>query len=196
MATSLRHDSGGRRIWRSVAWRRLRWVLGLGLASLLTSAAASQTAQAPSEALVKAALVYKLIRFVEWPGNALGVSGVVDVCVADNAAVLEALAGSWRPQMIADRTVAVRPVKDGVVEGCDVVFIGADSVHIDTLLRSSLGRPVLTIGETTGFADRGGMVNLVRDGRHLRLEVNRDSLSRSGLVLSSLVLSLARTVFR
>lgn len=196
MVTSSRGGTGATRLWRSMSWRRFRWVLGLGLVSAWMFTAVSPAAQAPSEALVKAALVYKLIRFVEWPGSALGASGVVDICVADNAAVVRALAESGRAQTTADRTVAVRAARDGVVDGCDVVFIGAESIHIDPILRSALGRPVLTIGETSGFADRGGMVNLVRDGRHLRLEVNRDSLSRSGLVLSSLVLSLARTVFR
>lgn len=153
-------------------------------------------AQAPSEAMVKAALIVKLTRFVGWPQRVLAEGQALVICVADHPAVLTALSSMPRSIVSADRPATIRAVEATEVDGCHVVFIGMNAAHIDTILRASLNRPMLTIGETSGFADRGGIVNLVRNGRHIGLEVNRDSLSRSQLTLSSLVLSLARTVFR
>ena len=59
----------------------------------------------------------------------------------------------------------------------------------------ALGRQsTLTVGDVKGFAQRGGMINLTKEGRRLRFEVNRRAAERTGIHLSSQLLKLADLV--
>ncbi len=61
-------------------------------------------------------------------------------------------------------------------------------------LRRYPERPVLTIGESDGFAQRGGIINFSWEGRRIHLQINREAADRSGLKISSHVLKLAELV--
>ena len=54
--------------------------------------------------------------------------------------------------------------------------------------------PILTIGETTGFASRGGIINLTLEGKRVRFEVNIEAAKQANLNISSRLLALARIV--
>jgi hypothetical protein len=53
---------------------------------------------------------------------------------------------------------------------------------------------VLTVGDTEGFAERGGIINLVKDGNRLSFEINPEAAQRAGLVMSSKLLFLGKIV--
>ena len=60
---------------------------------------------------------------------------------------------------------------------------------------AALGRrPVLVVGESPGALGRGAMINFVHEDRRVRFEVDLDTLERSGLGVSSRLLTVARTV--
>jgi hypothetical protein len=56
------------------------------------------------------------------------------------------------------------------------------------------GAPVLTIGETAGFAKNGGIINLVLEDNKVRFEVNVRAAKDADLNISSRLLALARIV--
>ena len=58
----------------------------------------------------------------------------------------------------------------------------------------SLGCSVLTVSDIDGFADAGGMIQLVREGGRVRFEVNLDSVRGADLTMSSKLLRLASVV--
>ena len=53
---------------------------------------------------------------------------------------------------------------------------------------------ILTVGDVPGFCESGGAVNLNLVESRVRLEINVDATARSGLQVSSKLLSLARIV--
>jgi hypothetical protein len=55
---------------------------------------------------------------------------------------------------------------------------------------------VLTVGETEGFAARGGIINFYIEGNRVRFEINPDAAHRSGLKISSQLLQLGKLVGR
>jgi hypothetical protein len=59
------------------------------------------------------------------------------------------------------------------------------------LLSKLRGLNVLIVGESDDFLDAGGMINLVRRGRQITLEVNIDSIRAAQLKVSSKLLALA-----
>jgi len=79
------------------------------------------------------------------------------------------------------------------LEGCDIVFICAsESYRLPEILARLRGRPILTLSDTPGFAQRGVMINLVVVQDRITLEVNLVPLRQANLYLSSAVLSRAK----
>jgi hypothetical protein len=66
--------------------------------------------------------------------------------------------------------------------------------HLSEAIQAVRGLPVLTIGETPGFATSGGMINLVLEDNRVRFEVNVKAAKEADLNISSRLLALARIV--
>jgi len=146
------------------------------------------------EAMLRAAFIYNFAKFVDWPDGALADSTlVIGVIGADPlGAALDSLAG----MPARERVVRVaRP--DGIVgaAACHVLCVGAmEPARRDALLRALRDRPVLTVGEGDGFADRGGMIELLRHENRLRFRVNLTRAEAAKLRLSVQLLRLAESV--
>jgi hypothetical protein len=146
-----------------------------------------------AEYRVKAAFLYNFARFVEWPA---GGDGTMRVCLfpADSFSdVLE--------RTVAGKTAHGLPFEIRRLErfddslGCDMVFFGAMGARRESALLGSLvSLPVLTVGDRSPFAARGGMINFVVDGGRVGFEINRKAADRAGLRISSKLLELARLV--
>lgn len=160
--------------------------------ALLSLAASPANAQeSPTlEYKVKASYLYNFMQFVEWPEEAF-TGNTIQVCVfgMDNFRMaLRQIAG----EVVRGRTVAVRYFQElKGLETCHVVFVSASERHRDPeVLQHLAGRPVLTIGETNGFAERGGIINLIRVADKIHFEINQLSAKRNRLKISAQLLQL------
>ena len=54
-----------------------------------------------------------------------------------------------------------------------------------------LERGLLTVGESPGFIERGGIINLVEVDGHIRFQINQKAARQAGLIVSSRLLTLA-----
>lgn len=144
---------------------------------------------------VKAALVYNFTRFVDWPADAVpGQDDPVVIAVLGSDAFVSALELTVRDQLSRGRPIEVRPATDlDDARGAQVLFVAAgggpqpgpaalDKLHAEH---------VLTIGETAGFLDRGGIIRLAVEGQRVRIHVDLDAADRAGLRLSAQLLKLA-----
>jgi hypothetical protein len=78
---------------------------------------------------------------------------------------------------------------------CQVLFIGAsEKPRLSEIVAEVKDRPVLTVSEVEGFADNGGMVNLVPAQNRIVMEINREVAGRARLSISSQLLKLARVL--
>lgn len=162
----------------------------LGLAAMLVSLAASTATAAPSEDELKAAFVMRLVNFVSWP-EAAG-DDAVDIAVVGAPDVAAALAPMVQGKAVGDRPLVV--AKDWAESAPpEVAYLGT-AEEIDRRRPALRGRPTLTISSVRGFARGGGMIELVREGDRIHLEVNRGAAEEAGLQISSRVLGLARVV--
>jgi hypothetical protein len=174
---------------------RRKLVLRGALLALAGACVTTAGAAAPSEYEVKAALVFKIAKFVAWPDSAL-TSTHIDVChivSRDAARSFNSLAG----QTIGGRTIAIRPlVSEDDPAGCHILYVGAaQEFDAAALLRRVASQPVLTIGETDAFALRsGGVVALKTDTRRVRFAVNLGASRRAGLQINSQLLKLATVI--
>jgi hypothetical protein len=78
---------------------------------------------------------------------------------------------------------------------CEIVYFGDGSPEdIRKTLAKVGSRAVLTLGETDAFPRDGGMIGLVKDDDRIEIVVNLQTTQRSGVKISSHVLSLATIV--
>ncbi|NEV63768.1 YfiR/HmsC family protein [Thiorhodococcus minor] len=183
----------------SQVWLRPLWaVLLLIWVSVLPCGA---LAVEPSrEDRIKAAIVYKVGKFVDWPANAFdGAASPLRVCLLGRDAFSDALAS------IAGRKVQGRSIDFRVIGAaslprpgdCHILYLPRSaSGRVGSVVRNLSGMPILTISDIPGFARSGGMISLVRSGNRIGFEIDPDSARRSGLSVRAQLLDLADIVGR
>jgi hypothetical protein len=168
-------------------------------ALLLLGAPAAVTAPAGGavgEAQAKAALLYNFATFVDWPpAPPSGNPAALVIGVAGDAAVLEAL-GPLQGTKIGARTIVAREVQpDDDPRACQVLFLASPDDRATTALMGRIGEaPVLTVGDSDGFTDIGGIVRVYFEHGRLRFEISRRNAQRARLHISAKLLGLARVV--
>ena len=149
---------------------------------------------APSEEYrLKAAFVYRFPQFVEWPAPSLDGHESITICILRpnpfGAVLRELIAG----ETLNGRPLAVREIdRPSAITGCHVVFVpGANNPAAKAVVAAVGAHPVLTVGESSGFLDEGGVISLQVVDRLVRFEVSATAAERLGLRLSSQLLRLA-----
>jgi len=175
-------------------WWPLLLALLAGFSLSLSPARAQNATQHEYE--LKAGVLFHIIEYIEWPAGSLpdnqqviqiGLLGEIPFPEA-----LEVLAG----KTIGGRKLVVKRLTDlSAASECQVLFIGASEKPRLPEITAQVGsRPVLTVSEVEGFAQRGGMVNLVAGQNRIVMEINREVAGRAGLGISSQLLKLARVL--
>lgn len=165
---------------------------------LLPAAAGAQDAPRMPEYHVKAQYLGTLCDYAQWPGaNGVGdKSQPFRIGILGESPFQDFLGTIWSTKKIQGHKVAVR-VSSRVMDLLDsnVIFIcESESDRLTEILRAIRGKPILTIGDTTEYANRGVMVNLYMQQKQVRFEININALRASGMSISPQVLNLARIV--
>jgi len=106
---------------------------------------------------------------------------------------LEAIASG---HLVNGHDLIVKQVRaDGPIRNCHLLYI--TDVDLDesiALVGARDNAPALTVSDLAGFAQAGGMVNLIVEGDKMRFAVNVEAAVRARLRLSSRLLTLASVV--
>ena len=94
--------------------------------------------------------------------------------------------------MINNKRISVRTIDDlSDLKDCDIVFITKQSRFPLSSILNRLGRGVLTISESGGYASMGTDFNFVLINDKLKFEANLNAIAASGLKAGSQLLKLA-----
>jgi hypothetical protein len=145
---------------------------------------------------VKAGVLYHIIGYVEWPkDSAPDNQSVIQIGLLGQIPFPEALEVLDGKTVHGHKLVVKRLTDLSAAADCQVLFIGAsEKPRLAEIVAGIRNRPVLTVGEVEGFAEGGGVVNLVAGQNRVVMEINREAASRAGLSISSQLLKLARVV--
>lgn len=171
-------------LWRR-AFRFRAW-LGAGLLALAAPAALASDL----ETKVKAAYLFHLIKFVDWPSLPVG---EIRLCILGSDAVGSML-GELANRQVRERRLRVEVDNVADPAQCQVLFLGRDEKRLPDLLRRLKGSSVLTVSDAEDFARRGGMVGFYAEAGKIMLEINAETARVANLRISSKLLELARTV--
>lgn len=149
-------------------------------------------AQSQSELKVKAAYVFNLTKYVEWPDHKKSLVIAVEGDGPMVATLRDALAGKVSDSR--NMEVVISPT-DADLDRCDVLYVArSDKKRIDAALRKVAGRSVLTVGDAASFTKQGGAVALLTVGDRIEIQINLQASQKARLKISSRLLNLATVV--
>ena len=184
--------------------RRLRAVLALLPILLAGVTLNAQNTSGSSEYLIKAGFIYNFANLVQWPSTSFAQpdSPIVIVILGEDhfgTTLDHALEGkkvNARPFVIKRaRSASELQRALGPQKECQILYVSSSEMsHLGEAIQMLKGVPVLTIGETPGFAKNGGIINLILEDNKVRFEVNVQAAKEADLNISSRLLALARII--
>ena len=163
-------------------------------ALLMTSAPAD--AQGVTAPALRAAFLFNFAKFSEWPADALAPGQRLSLCVVGDAAVADALGQTIKGHNIEghELTVTILTV-DESASACHLLYVSASEIKRSArLLLSAKRTSVFTVSDADGFAQSGGVAELIVENDRMRFAINVASAHRMRLNISSKLLSLATIV--
>jgi hypothetical protein len=166
------------------------------LAIILAGGSQVNHAEAASEYQVKAAFLYNFTKFVEWPADFFpSADAPIVIGVLGDPQFADVVAQTIRGQTINGRKLVSKRLEGDDTSGCQVIFMGAvEKKRIAKALDKLKDSSVLTVGETEGFAQSGGVIGFLVENNKVGFEINAGSARQKRLKISSQLLKLAKHV--
>ncbi len=157
---------------------------------------------ATAEYRMKAVYLRKIPSFVQWPERR-GIERVAEgepmhLCVIGNYSFGLSLVQEAEAATTLGARMDVRYVSKGMEwKGCQVVFVSqSEQGRYGKILDSLRGKNVLTVGETSGFLEAGGIVELKYVNEGMQIAVNLDAARAAELKLDARLVSVAKRVIQ
>ena len=140
----------------------------------------------PGEYEVKAAFIYNLAKFVEWPGKSLdNISTLTLYIIGDDpfGTDMDAI----RDKLIKGKRIVIKQIDSpDALKNAGILFISSsEKEQLPDIMKDISGLPILTVGDTKSFAQRGVMVNFYLENNKIRFEINLEAANLAGLKISS-----------
>lgn len=153
-------------------------------------------AQDTTEPSLKAAFIFNIAKFTEWPGGALSPAQTFVACVIGDPGIAKALERMVTGRLVLGHAVTVRRVEpDGALRACHLLYTSrVSAAQAAAITATTSGAPVLTISDTEHFARTMGIAELFVENGRIRFALNPGIARRNHLHLSSQLLVLAARV--
>jgi len=162
-----------------------------------------------SEYQVKALYLYNFTKFIDWPSNNFTAADApIVIGIMGEDPFGKTLDDLVKGEVVRGHPLVIKRLNPGEDwRGCHVLFISHfDKEQLSSLLQQIKGNPVLTVSDSSGFAEQGGIINFVIVQEKVtveekvivqekvKLEINPDAATAVGLQISSKLLKLAQIV--
>lgn len=152
-------------------------------------------AGAVQEEQLKAAIVFNLLGFVDWPAAQAPPAGADLVLCVDPASPLVGPLRELAGRPVRQWTLVVRSVESTQAARCQALLVDGAARETPPALRPQPTDPVLVISDRPRLAGAPpAHVSLLLDGGRVAFELDLAQARRSGLQISSRLHRLARAV--
>ena len=147
-----------------------------------------------SEYTLKGAFLYNFALFARWPEDAFqDEDSALVIAVFRDRAVVDTIRNAFQGKVIRGRPVAVKRIDTEVVDSAHLLFVPDSEIEAFYEFQDAFaGRPVLLVGESRDFLERGGVLNFFIENNRVRFEASRQNAEHARVALSSKLLTLAR----
>jgi YfiR/HmsC-like len=167
------------------------------LALLLGGTQASRGQSTEEEYRVKAAFIFHFAQLIDWPEDTqMDADHALLLCTLGADPFQGTLESTVAGKAIGNRVIRVRHLADTqAMQSCQILFLSkAQSKRVPMLVADLHNAPVLTVGESDGFLDAGGMIRFLLQDNRVRFEINRNAAESARLKIGSRLLVLAERV--
>ncbi|HOI17929.1 MAG TPA: YfiR family protein [Geobacteraceae bacterium] len=184
-------SGGARRYPRALP--ALLFALSLLIQAALPRTAASDTPKA-GEYQIKAAFILNFAGFVDWPDPPRS-NNLFTIAILGHDP-FESAIDSLNGKTVKGRKVVIKRYDDPEeARDADILFISASEKRaLPRIMKTLRNRPVLTVGDSQGFARSGVMISMVMQRKRVGFEINNQAAQQAGIRISSQLLKLAREV--
>jgi hypothetical protein len=153
---------------------------------------------------VKAAFLYNFVKFVDWPAKSVADSNepMTIGIIGDDpfGKAFEPL----KNKLVKDKKIVLKRFKGlnelkqsgkqiEAIKICHLLFVCRSEKELfREIINLVKDRPVLTIADTEGFLESGGIINFLMEEKKIRFEINRTAAKQAKLRISSKLLRLAK----
>ena len=173
----------------------------------------TQAASAQSrEYQIKAAFLHNFIKFVDWPkeklpdGNEPIIIGIIGKDPFGNAfdpvknkpvkgrkLVIKRFKSFEELKKNGEKNKSGLKRQNEALRKCHLMFIcSSEKESFEEIIETLEGSSVLTVQETAGFLESGGIINFLMEDKKVRFEINITAADRAGLKIRSKLLRLAK----
>jgi hypothetical protein len=150
-----------------------------------------------AEYRIKSLFLFNFATYVDWPTNAFAAdSAPFAIGLIGDDKFAAVLAKTVEGKTVSGRRIVIQPIeKEDDLGKCHILFLAEpDQKRLGEMLDKIKALPVLTVGESNQFLDRGGVINFVKREGKVRLEINLDASRQAKLAVSVRLLGVADVV--
>ncbi len=184
--------------------RHDRWGRSITTASFATASFAREAAKSPSpptgptrEYKVKAALLLNFLKYSKFPDGVFPKeTSPITVLIIGKDPFGSSLRASLAKKRVGKRPIKIVHVRQTPKDlKAHLVFVSGLSRSGEARLIERLkDKPCLLVGETDGFAQRGGFIHLFLDESKVRFDINGDRTKTTRIKLKADLLRHARNI--
>jgi len=151
---------------------------------------------------VKKTLIYTITGFVEWSQSSkvnTSESPIVISIIGENPfnGKLKSMANN-KQYKIKSKLITVRYIKSiEEIKGSDILFISSsERYNISKIIKYTHKKPILTIGDTKGYMEKGVMIGLILRSGRIWFSINKKEANECGFYINSQLLGNAFKVIK
>ena len=151
------------------------------------------TYEQPRNPVLKAERIESFARYIQWPEETAAPGPFIikiwnDEYFAEHAKYL------FAGRKIKNRQVEISHITNvDEIFPCNILYLGnVKEEHLAALLKVLDRKPILTIGDSVGLANKGLIINFLNEGE--KFEINYPASQKANLVVSSRLLEVAKVI--
>ena len=148
--------------------------------------------------VIKAGFIYNFTRFIKWPPteNPSEGNGKFNICVTGDNPFGSILHHLEEKHRFKEHPLKIKlDVSHADFQGCHILFVSfSERFNVEQIVEQTKDFPILTLGDTEGFAERGININLLVAENKVKFQIGKQCLDAKGFKVSSELLDLATIV--
>jgi hypothetical protein len=153
----------------------------------------SVTIRAVDEYAIKSTIIYRICKYTQWPQPS-DKNKPFTISILGKTTQEKEIKIPWRT--IDKRRIVIRKIRHlSEIDDSEVLFItSSEAYRIDAILDYTGNKPVLTVGDTKGFARKGVIINLYIHKNSVRFEINYGASKKASLHMHSQLFAIGQVV--